>query len=522
MSEPATAPGRVRPAVVVSLVAVALALAWALVGFRLVVVPHEYAEGVHGYPIPAGGDHMYYASTMLQYAGTPYAESLRETADKLDYPLAWQRLSVGYLSPAVAPLVYPRTTLPLVGALFEPVLGIWAITVPGILAALALPGVMYVAARRLHATRWLAVPLVLLLLTRLFDEYGTGVYTEPLVGLFVVGAAATLPWDRRRPSIPDLCWLAFFVLAGSLTRQIGPAFAGLVVGAAAWGLLFGADRRAWWARWWRPAAVATAVATVTTVVVQVWAPYDVLAYAAGSTGAATRREGLLRSLERIPSVFRDGVAEAWSHGDRLLLLLVALGVLAIVVAFRHPLTGGVFGCGVPMLVTVGLNGHDAFRYTEPALLLVVLLIAVAMARTWPARPVEPAAVAGADGAARLGHTLAWSLPPVLLGVVLVGASIAVYRPAPPVPVGTLTATDVTGTWPLTVRSLDLVCGGDDGQVWGTTPSGQRVSVTGTAMARALGTPSVESLALSTAMSPNAMDALVRAAVTRCPVPVPMP
>ena len=522
-------------------VATSLAMLWALVGYRIVVA-HEHAQGRRLYPFPAGGDHLYYSSMMLQYAGKPFLESLHTAADTLSYPLPWQRLLIGYLDPQIAPNMYPRVLLPLTATPFEPVFGVWAIVVPGILAALALPFVMLAAARRLNATRWLAVPLVLLLLTSLFDEYGTGAYTEPLVGLLLVGAAATLPWDRRRPSTADLCWLGFFTVAGSLTRQIAPAFCGLVLGAMLWGLVFGPDRRAWWRCWRLPALVSTVTAVVGTVAVQVWAPFDALAWFSHALGTTSPRQTLTHSIERLPRVFAQGLANVWTAQEYLLLLLLAMCVASALLLWRHPLTGGVLGAAAPMVLTVALAGSEPFRYTLPAIVLSVLLVSVAMTRLWPGAAVstvpatepatEPAAEPATEPATepvaepapepateaarprRLPAVL-WIATPLVLTAVVLGATVLLHRPSATVEVGTVTAADLGGHWQLTVDSLTLTCGGDNGQVWGTTPDGERVSVSGTAMARSFGTPSVVTLE-SGGFPPASLHDLVFLAVQQCP------
>lgn len=493
------------------LAGVLVALAWALVGYRAFVVNPEHDSGVRGYGIVAGGDHLYYGSMMLQFTGTPFARSLQETAEHFEYPLDWQALSTGYISPGLAPLIYPRPAQPLVGAVFEPVLGLDAILVPGILAAVALPFAAYLAARRLGAARWIAIPVILLLATRTFDENGTGIYPEALLGLCLVGAAATLPWDRRRPSLADLSWLTLFIVLGTLTRQMAPAFVGLVLGALVWGLAFGDDRRGWWRSWRAPSAVAVLVGGAGTLLTSWWAPYDVLAWTQASTGTSTRLQALVHGVGRVPRVFLAELGDYVRH-DPVFPLLLVLGVAAVVVVFRHPVVGALFGTAAPLVLSVGLNGTGPFRYTEPALTILVLVIAVALARLWPQPVLSPASSSRARG----WRSTALIATPLVLTVGLVVATVAVYQPARAVNIGELTAADLEGAWPLTASRLELSCGGDNGQVWGETPEGERMSLTGTAMARTPGTPSVMDF-----VKPSATPAeIVRLALARCPVPVP--
>lgn len=507
---------------------VCAALAWAVVGYRAWVATPEHAAGTRGYPIVAGGDHLYYGSMMLQFTGTPYARALEETADWFGYPLEWERLSNGYIDPKLAPLIYPRTALPLISALFEPLAGLDAILVPGILAAVAVPLAAYLAARRLRSTQWLAVPLILMLLTRCFDENGTGVYPEALLGLCLLGAAATLPWDRRRASVADLSWLTLFIVVGTLTRQMAPAFVGLVGGALLWGLLFDKDRRGWWRVWLAPTALTATIAGAGAVLTQWWAPYDILRWTQASTEASTPSDGLVRGLLRIPSLYATGLGELFVL-DPVFPVVLLLGAAATIFVFRHPIVGAFLGAAAPLVLSVGLNGTGPFRYTEPALPILVLVISVALGalsrpelRTSPVAPAPPLA-----RTPRARHprwvSPALAVTPLVLAAALIAATVVVYQPSRAVDIGDLTAADLNGTWPLTVASLEVSCGGDDGQVWGVTPGGERLSVTGTAMARSPGTASVTSFVQHSATGqPLSAAEVVRVAVARCPVPVPLP
>jgi hypothetical protein len=501
---------------------VGVAVAWAVIGYLTFVVKPGYRAGSRGYGMVAGGDHMYYGSMLLQFSGTPYARSLQETARAFHYPLDWHRLNLGYLNPQVAPLIYPRPAQSLIGAVFEPAFGVHAIVVPGILAAVAVPFAVLMATRRLQATRWVAIPLILMLLTQTFDENGAGVYPEALLGLCLVGAAATLPWDRRRASVTDLCWLTFFIVLGTLTRQMSPAFIGLVIGALAWGLVFQKDRRRWWRSWLAPSALTTVVAGAGALITQWWAPYDVLAWTQTSTGASTRMEGLVRGVLRIPSRYDKELAH-YFRTDPAFLALVVLGLFALLYVFRHPVVGAFLGVAAPLLLTVGLNGTAQFRYPEPALPILVLVIALALSKL-SRRGVHAGRAPSAPEAerARRPRVLAvgLSVTPLVLAATLVVATFVVYQPSRAVQVGDVTASDLKGPWPLTVPRLALSCGGDDGQVWGVTPGGKRVSVTGTAMARSLGTPSVTTMLKTSDGKVASVVELVSVAVDRCPVPVP--
>ncbi len=68
-------------------------------------LPHRHAWVGHN------GDHYYYASTALQYAGVGYEESLRVATAYFHYPYSPTQLDLGYLNPAVAPLIYPRVAV---------------------------------------------------------------------------------------------------------------------------------------------------------------------------------------------------------------------------------------------------------------------------------------------------------------------------------------------------------------------------------------------------------------------------
>ncbi len=449
------------------------------------------------------GDHYYYASTALQYAGVPYDEAVARTAAYFSYPLPVARLDYGYLSPIVAPLIYPRVVLPLVAAPFTTWFGLPGVYVPGIaFGSLSTVTLLVLAYRRVGVAG--ALPLGFLLMgSTLATEFVFGIYSEAPVIAAAALLLVTLPLGVPRRTVHAVA-AAGLVPVMMLSRQVPLLPLGMVLGGWLWAAL--ATRRG--RNEWLPfVALVVPVTVASYALVARWAPYSPLPFLRAITRAGSDAE-LLRAL---PGLFWHALRLDLTyamHQDRVGVLLWSLGAVGLVLAVRSPLAGVFAGSAASGLVAVALNGQpDYFRYLAPSLPPLALLVAVATDRLWalvrrrtwlpPAvarPPAPPAGIATAANrthrvAARTGAALAWGLV-----AALVSSTVLLHRPASgPTAAEHLDRASWRGSWPFTAPSGSLTCTGPDYEMWFTTDDGSRYAVSGTAMSRAFGAPTVTAI-----------------------------
>lgn len=496
-----------------------LAAVWSLVPVRLAMTGAR-DRGEQTYAAPANGDHMYYASMMLQYAGTPYLQSLDETAAYFRYPGDWHKAY--FLNPDRAPLIYPRSALPLLGTPLVPAMGVAAIFVPGILCGLATVLLLVLLARR-WGVRWaLAPPLLVFLLSPAFAWYATGLYTESILALVVVGAALCLPLAGRRPGLSGTVWLAVLAVVGGLTRQAGLVVPAMVVAGLLGAVLLARGRRREELRLWAwPTAAALVGGLGVTAVVSVWAPYDVLAFTRSRSGGNGVVSTVVQAFLARPRDLVDSLKVS-PAGSGLVLLLLVVGVPCALWLLREPLGWVILGAASFPVATASLNGTDTLRYVSPVYPLLVLAIGVVLHRAVAARRGEPTAPPAPVASPRWLSPTSTVLA-VVTGLLLVGATVAVYRPAPLQPVGVVTAEELGKLWPLDVPSATAYCGGDDGQVW-LESDGRSYALSGTALARrGLLEPSAAQLRSGSKLPwATSVNRLLNDVLARCTPPLTSP
>jgi hypothetical protein len=502
---------------------VVAAAAWTLVGARLDMTAQK-GRGERAYAAPVNGDHMYYASMALQFTGVPYLESLDEVSDYFQYPLDWRRAY--FLNPEFT-LVYPRTVLPLLATPFVAAMGPAAVFVPGIACGLATLALIVVAARRWGAAWAVAPPLAIYALSEAWSLYGTGVLTESVLMLVVISALLCLPVGGARPGVSGAVWLAALSVVAGLTRQTG-----LVPGSMAAAGLIGAvllahrgERRSTARLWAVPTASALAAGALVTAYVSVWAPYDPLAFSRRETGASGLRAAITAALKALPGnvveAFRELPAGSWAF-----MLLLVLGCLASLLMLAEPLGWVILGAAAMPVATAALNGTDVLRYLSPVYPLFVVAQAVVLHRLL-LRWRRYAALVGQQPSPRSPASVTsttWSVVAATLVVLaLVGASVWVYRPAEQVDLGTMSRADLgTKAWPFRADSVEVSCGGDNGQIW-VTSEGRSYAFTSSAMARRwLGVPvAIDLRAPSTRTWSAQSFTFLNYVLTRCPVGEPI-
>lgn len=485
-------------------------------------LPHRQAWVGHN------GDHYYYASTALQYAGTGYEESLRIATSYFDYPYSATQLDLGYLNPAVAPLIYPRVVLGLLALPAVSVLGIDGIWFPGLLCgAVSLALLMLLAVRRVGRVALFAVP-VLVGVTRYVPEFMFGIYQEAPVILATTLMVLTFPLGRARRTWPHAVAAAGLVPIMMLSRQVPLLPLGMALGGFLWAWVGSRRLR----NPWLPFALLVPPVTVLSYwLLSAWAPYNALPFLYTKTGTSTV-PGL---VEALPRMWRESVGTDWTDllaTDRMMIAVTVAGVLGFVLAVRNPLAGVFVGSMISGTATELLNGQpNDFRYFAPALPVLLLLATLPLAwlihglprllgqrvRDWPgvtllraqSRPAASVVHVLPDGRMRISRPEAPGRAPTRRGPLLgaaaawlavggaVLATAAMHRPAPieGAPHELVSAATAGGEpWPFTVPEGTLVCAGPDYQIWFVTPGGLRYAVSGTAMARSLWTPRALDLA----------------------------
>jgi hypothetical protein len=479
------------------------------------------------------GDHYYYASTALQYAGAGYDRSLQLAAEYFGYPYQEARLDLGFLDPAVAPLIYPRVVFGLVGLPAIDLLGVPGVWFPGLIfGAVAVGLLMVLAGRRLGRPGVLLVP-ALIGATGYATEFMFGIYLEAPVILAVAAMMLTFPLGTARRTWWHAVAAAGLVPVMMLSRQVPLLPIGMALGGWLWAWV--ATRRL--RNRWAPFAMAIVPATVISYgLLARWAPYDVLPYLFDKTGT----QNTLELIRVLPAMWRQTLGADGSDllaNDLPIVLVAALGVFGAALAIRNPIAGVFLGSLVSGAVTELLNGQpNDFRYLSPSLPPLLLLAALALA--WLGRLVLHRALRliGMRGRAWAGAALVRPEPPdlpdlpdlpdpsnppqlpdrpggaavpgwrtrpaaVAAGVwlvvaALVAGTVAVHRPAPIDGAPRVHLDDATfpAEWPFTVREGTLICAGPDYQLWFVTPDGVRYALSGTAMADSLWTPRALELA----------------------------
>ena len=469
------------------------------------------------------GDHYYYASAALMYAGTGYEESLRVATAYFDYPYSATQLDLGYLDPAVAPLIYPRVVLGLLAVPAVQSVGIEGIWFPGLLCgALSLALLMVLTVRRVGRIGLLAVP-VLIGVTKYAPEFMFGIYAEAPVILATTLMLLAFPLGRARRTWAHVVAAAALVPIIMLSRQVPFLPTGMVLGGYVWAVAGSRKFR----NPWLPYALAVLPMTVLSYwAVSVWAPYNALMFLYTKTGTST----LDQLINALPAMWSQSIgvdSAAIVASDFPMLVVTGLGMIGFLLVLRNPLSGVFLGTLASGAATELLNGQpNDFRYLAPSLPVVVLMAAFVVAwvvhqlprllgqtlRVWPGAHLARGQVRSSpgavhvlpDGRMRISRPEGEGRAPTRWGpgVAAVAAWTAVAAvllgAADAHPAATLdgakyeqvSAFSVEGPWPFSVAEGKLTCAGDDYQIWFTAPDGVRYALSGTAMAAAPRAPRI--------------------------------
>jgi len=445
---------------------------------------------------------------------------LDAVSDYFRYPGNWR--NARFLNPDVAPLVYPRTVLPLMGAVAVPLLGVRAIFAPGIVCGLATVVLTYLAALRWGAGVTVFPALLWFVLSAAFESWGSGLFTESVLMTVVIGALLCLPMRGRETGWSGVAWLSALTLIASLTRQAGLILPLMCLGAALGDLVLGGreNRRSIFRRWAPFVATSASTGVTAYLVIARWAPYDPLPLMRHTYPAGSLFGSLMAAVGTLPSNFLHALSQ---YGISTLPLapFVIFGLISVLLLLGDPLGWTIVAASVIPLATAALNGSDPTRYLSPIYPLLVVAQAAVLHRLLRRRLPAYQAVnrlVGMDSP-RLTRRAANLLTgaAALTSAVVVLTTLLVYQGAPRAPLGMLSAKNVKGAWPLSVPTVTATCGADNGQIF-IRVDGRDYALSGTALARrGLTEPSASVLRRSSSGSWAAQSSsLLHAALAKCP------
>lgn len=331
---------------------------------------------------PINGDHYYYTSAALQFAGYSYDRSLELTGEYFNYVFYSggrnpYRLDFGFLDPQIAPLIYPRVVLSLLAAPAISWLGIRGVYVPGLVLGTVCLVVLMVLARRRIGTLAMAAIAPLTFGTVYATSFLFGVYSEVPLALAAALMLVAFPLGRARRGWWAAVAAAALVPIMLLSRQAPVLPVGMVLGGWLWTWVGSRRLR----NPWLPFVATVIPSTVVSyLVITAWAPYSPLWMLYRWTNTTTLPD-LIRAM---PAMWRKSMATDLSYtwtNDPGFYLFFALVVFGFVVARRSAMAGVLAGSLLYGVTTFALNGQpNQFRYLSPALPVMILVAAIAVTR----------------------------------------------------------------------------------------------------------------------------------------------
>jgi hypothetical protein len=337
---------------------------------------------------PWSGDALYYTTMAFHYAGHSLDDAIRLTGVYFHDPDI-QRLHRGFDS-ALAPLIYPRVVYPALSVPFVLLMGGSGMWVVPLLSSLFLVwGLMRLLARLFTPGVALGVT-ALFMVTVAFKEFGTGLFTESPTMAFVVGILLMLPLGGRRFGRAEAVGCALLLVAITFCRQSAPVVVSAVCCAWLWTVV---RRRTLRGNLWnRPVAVVLPVGLAATLVLQWWAPYDVLAWYTRINHQPDTRTALLH----MPQIFAHltlADSRAYFTTDGVMLVLWCAALLACFVRPLSVRTGLFVGAlGPSMLLSVLNSTASSYRYYVPMYPILLLAVAGLLHRLTAGRRVREAEV----------------------------------------------------------------------------------------------------------------------------------
>ena len=322
---------------------------------------HKALIGMYsGFP-GRNGDHMYYTSMALQFAGKSYDQAVNLAANHFhDYPLPANSLNFGYLDTIVAPLIYARQTLPQALSLGYELFGYRGFGISTlVIGVITLYLLIQWVAREWGSTAAWAT-LMLASASTFYIWYSTGIFIEIIVLLIEVLWLYTLPISRHyKASGWNLLATSGLIFLLALTRQFPVLPIAVLLGG--WISTYFRKRKV---RniWLFPSLVGGITSLVSYLVVNFWAPYS-------PTGVKSSRHF---SIGKSAQYLLDILIK-----DPFALIILVLAIYAI-----RKVAGNVLGSiAIAVMASCAVNVYLAtteYRYWIPIFIYALPLAGLAL------------------------------------------------------------------------------------------------------------------------------------------------
>ena len=451
------------------------------------------------------GDHMYYVSSGLQFAGVGYKDSLELTKLRFpDYPFPGRNLDYGYTDPTIAPMIFPRVTLPIAIGLTYSIFGISFVWIPSMIAGLLSLLLIYRWTKREWGATAGYFSIISGIGSVLFVKYGTGLFIESFVILIMSALLFALPFstDRKPQKFAGITTgLLLAVLA--LTRQI-PQLPILI-------LLFGSivatlSNRSLLNDWTRISIKALPVTWLSYTLVSQWAPLRSYGYLDVVTNLYQRlvdNSAVFLFLSSIPEFanqsayqiasikftnlassnllgFGTELIVSYWHSDPWLLWIVFFFAFGAFSFKRSYVLIGFVGALSAAIVNA-LFATAEYRYWSIVLPFVMPLCGLGVVRFIGLFMTDSKRLFSAQRVVQADSKMLWRTPVLLSTLLIFTISLTLFRFWPQERVSTFSVPTSEQVSTALGAPGSYLCFEDDGQIFLKSSSGKLIPLSGTAL-----------------------------------------
>lgn len=429
------------------------------------------------------GDHLYYTAYAHMFNGVPYRRALELSAQYFDYQRPSAVLDYEWVDVAIAPLIYPRTFLPIMMAASMKIFGENGVWLPTLTLGFLTHYLWWRLLLKRFSYRRAGLIMLIISFSPQLTELRFGLYTEsPLLFLLTLWCCFVARAFRsdQPAQTNQFTPLIFLVPLIALTRQslLIPLLV-FVVMAMEHSIS-------------RHKHLGKSIGLVAYVifvqwVVQKWAPYDPTVFAMEQNGVSSG----LSLFKQIPA---NAIRIFLLEFSRLASLKTTADPIYFAIILATPflmfkycnwrrcisLIGVLFIC----LVTTYLNGRaTGFRYLIPV--VPVAVVALSMGRGISIRNSR---------SNTLDRTITAFLALSSIFVVGLTANYSMKR-AEVTEWKSVSSVTFTEGWPLKIPEGFIGCAGDDFQIWLKSPEGEIFAVSGPALHRRFFVKSVDEISI---------------------------
>ena len=439
------------------------------------------------------GDHFYYTAYAHMFNDIPYRRALELSSQYFNYQRPSAVLDYEWVDVAIAPLIYPRTFLPVMMAVSMKIFGENGVWLPTLTFGFFTHFLWWRLLLKRFSHRCAGLIMLIISLSPQFTELRFGLYTESpllfLLTLFCYFVSRAFRPDQLAQTT-NFIPLIFLVPLIVLTRQsmLIPLSVFLVIAT-----LHSISRHK---------HVGKSVGLVAYIIllqwfVQKWAPYDPTVFAMEQNGATSILDLLLQSPANAIRIFLLECSRLTTLKPTAdpIYFLVILATPFLVFKFCNwrrciSLIAVTFVC----LATTYLNGRaTGFRYMIPVVPVAIMTL------------TQGGGVSDRNSKFNtVDRTITASLFLLSIFVVALTANYSM-RKAEVTQWKPVSSNTFTEGWPLIIPNGFIGCAGDDFQIWFKTPDGEIYAVSGTALHRRFFLKSVDEISInkrSTLTSPT--------------------